>query len=188
MTTREEEKLRYDLCYKDPKYKMGPIRMRDAFNDIREIVKDYKPKTHVDISCGRGEVLDLMHEWGFDSIGTEVVDDLIATREDVIFAWSDDLPFEDNQFEFLTNCDAMEHYPPDLTIPALDEFFRVCSKVAYFTISNKPSANHWGEGDLHINKKPYDEWLQILSAYGEAKNRPYLRGNEISESFLVIKK
>jgi len=181
-----EEKPKYDKCYEDPAYKMGPYRFKDTMGDLSDIVKDHGPfVNHVDISCGRGEVIDHIKSLGIESQGTEIVDSLVESREDVQFSWSDELPFADNSIEFLTNCDAMEHYPPELTDKILDEFFRVCSKVAYLTISANKATKH--EMELHINIKPYNEWLNILSKYGTVTQRPYGRSNPVSEGYLVIK-
>ena len=182
-----DEKKKYDKCYEDPEYKMGPYRFDDTMNDISDIIKEYGPFTnHLDISCGRGEVIDYVKQLGINSQGTEVVDSLVDNRNDIQFAWSDELPFDDNSIEFITNCDAMEHYPPELTNKILDEFFRVCSKVLYISISNKRATKH--EMELHINIKSYDEWYKILSNYGTVIQRPYNRSNPTSEAYLVIKK
>lgn len=181
-----DEKLKYDNVYQDPNYKMGPQRKADAFADIKDIVKDHGPfENHLDVSCGRGEVIDHVRSLGINSQGTEVADALIENRNDVQFSWSDELPFEDNSIEFLTNCDAMEHYPPEITEKVLDEFFRVCSKVAYLTISNMKVTER--DQILHINIKSYDEWFDILSKYGTVKQCPFNRRNQISEAYLVIK-
>ena len=182
-----DEKKKYDDVYQDPNYKMGPQRKADAFADIKDIVRDYGPfVNHVDISCGRGEVIDHVKSLGIESQGTDIVDKIVESRADINFAWSDELPFDDNSIEFITNCDAMEHYPPELTNKILDEFFRVCSKVLYISISNKRATKH--EMELHINIKSYDEWYKILSNYGTVIQRPYNRSNPTSEAYLVIKK
>lgn len=187
MSEHLSEKAKYDYHYKNPNYKLGPHRYKTTTGDVNDIIKEYGPfKNHIDVSCGRGEIIDCVKAHGITSKGTEIVDDLVASREDIVFSWCDDLPFEDNEFDFLTNCDAMEHYPPEITIPTLDEFFRVCSRVAYFTISNKRATKN--DQELHINIKPYDEWFKILLEYGEVKQRPYGRTNSVSEAYLVIKK
>lgn len=184
--SKYDEKLKYDNVYQDPNYKMGPQRKADAFADIKDIVKNYGPfENHLDVSCGRGEVVDHVKSLGIKSQGTDIVDKLVESRSDVSFAWSDELPFEDNSIEFLTNCDAMEHYPPEITEKVLGEFFRVCSKVAYLTISNMKVTER--DQILHINIKPYDEWFELLSKYGNVIRSPYGRKNPISESYLVIK-
>ena len=162
--TKQKEKEKYEICYQDPEYKLGKYRYADTINDITDIINEHGPiHTHLDVSCGRGEVIDHVKSLGVNSSGTEIVDALVKNRSDVQFAWSDQLPFADNSVQFLTNTDAMEHYLPELTKPILDEFFRVCSHVAYFTISNKRATKH--EMELHINIKSYDEWQDILSKY-----------------------
>ena len=122
-----------------------------------------------------------MGEKVINSIGTEIVDSLLVPDK-ILFAWSNDLPFEDNSFDLLTNLDAMEHYLPEQTEEIIEEFCRVTKKYIYFAISNTNSF-HKGN-DLHINKKPYGEWFEILSKYGRVEWL-YKKDNVISENFIL---
>jgi len=183
MNKLEAEQHKYKICYKDPNYKLGPYRRDNTLDDITDIIAEYGPfEKHLDVSAGRGEVIDHVKQLGINSQGTEIVDDLLS--DDVQFAWSHELPFEDGEFDFLTNCDAMEHYLPEMTEQILDEFFRVLDGVAYFTISNRRATKH--EMELHINIKSYTEWETILSKYGRVTQNIYGRSNPTSVSFTVL--
>lgn len=175
------EKEKYDLSYTDPNYKMGQARKNSAKKCIDWVLDRTDIETHLDTSAGRGEVVDFMRSKNINSIGTEIVDSLLVPDK-ILFAWSNDLPFEDNSFDLLTNLDAMEHYLPEQTEEIIEEFCRVTKKYIYFAISNTNSF-HKGN-DLHINKKPYGEWFEILSKYGRVEWL-YKKDNVISENFIL---
>jgi len=175
------EKHKYDLAYKDPNYRMGVARRNSAEKCISWVLGKTNITSHLDTSAGRGEIVDFMRSKGIDSVGTDIVDDLLIPNK-IIFAWSNDLPFEDKSFDFLTNLDAMEHYLPEQTEEIIEEFCRVTKKYIYFAISNLNSF-HKGN-DLHINKKSYEEWFNLLSNYGSVEWL-YKRDNVISENFIL---
>jgi hypothetical protein len=177
------EQKKYEVCYLDPEYKLGPYRRDNTLDDITDLIAEYGPfERHIDISAGRGEVIDHVKKFNIHSQGTEIVEDLL--RDDIQFAWSHELPFKDGEFDFLTNCDAMEHYLPEMTEQILDEFFRVVEGVAYLTISNNRATKH--EMELHINIKSYIEWQTLLSKYGKVTPNIYGRNNPTSMSFTIL--
>ena len=176
------EQDKYVSAYTLPGYKMGPARKASAFKCIDHILKsDSTISTHLDVSAGRGETVKYIKSKGIQSIGTEIVPELL--NSDVVFGWSHDLPFENKSIDFITNLDAMEHYLPEQTNDILDELVRIAKKYIYFTISNNPS--HLPDGrDLHINIKTYPEWKEKLEEYGTVDwMNPH--ENRISESFLL---
>lgn len=181
MNSQIKEKEKYDLSYTDPSYKMGEGRKNSAKKCIDWILNKTEIKTHLDASAGRGEIVDFMRSKNIKSIGTDIVDSLLVPDK-IVFAWSNDLPFEDNSFDLLTNLDAMEHYLPEQTEEIIEEFCRVTKKYIYFAISNTNSF-HKGN-DLHINKKSYEEWFRILSNYGNVEWL-YKQDNRISENFIL---
>ncbi len=182
---RIKEKEKYDMCYVDPAYKLGPYRKADLLADVDDIIAEYGPfENHCDISAGRGELIEHVKSHNIVSQGTEIVDDLIT--DNVQFAWTHDLPFADEQFEFVTNCDAIEHYLPEDSDACISEIMRITKKMAYLTISNLPAYKNGV--NLHINIKPYEEWKRILLQYGEVRHIPYGRRNQVSQGYLVIKK
>jgi len=181
LNPNEIEKKKYEESYTDPAYKMGERRKESAIKVISHIRNIETISTHLDVSAGRGEMVDYMRSLGVQSIGTEIVESLLVPDK-ILFSWSNSLPFEDNSFDLLTNLDAMEHYLPEETEHIIQEFCRVTKKYVYFAISNLPSF-HKGN-DLHINRKPYAEWQEILSKYGEVTNI-YPKDNNISENFLL---
>lgn len=181
MNKQEIEKQKYEKSYQDKNYKMGDRRKATAIKIIRAVTSENTIETHLDVSAGRGEIVDYVLSLGIPSKGTEIVESLLIPGK-VEFAWANSLPYEDKSFDFLTNLDAMEHYLPEQTEEILEEFCRVTKKFIYFAISNKPSY-HAGN-NLHINMKTYDEWERVLSKYGKV-TRPLRNDNPISENFLL---
>jgi len=181
MNKQEIEQLKYKISYTDPAYKMGLARKRTAEKCIAFIEEKEKIFTHLDVSTGRGELIDSMRARGIESIGTEIVTDLLVEGE-VFFAWSNKLPFEDNSFDLVTNLDAMEHYLPEQTEEIIEELCRVSKRFIYFSISNIPSF-HKGN-NLHINIKEYKDWETLLSNYGKV-SWVFKNDNRISENFIL---
>lgn len=152
---RKVEQRKYRWAYsQQPNYKMGQKRMLDAVNDLRGIPAR---GSYLDVSCGRGEMLRHARHMGFlDVRGTEIVPDLID-GETVVKAWAHDLPFGDRSFEVVTMFDVIEHLIAGDDRLACEELARVASRHVLLTANNRPSFNKNGD-DLHINKRPYEEW------------------------------
>lgn len=182
MNKQEIEKQKYVKSYEDQNYRMGNSRKASAIKVIESVTSFLGTiESHLDVSAGRGEIVDYALSKGLQSKGTEIVESLLVPGK-IEFAWANSLPFEDKSFDLLTNLDAMEHYLPEQTEEIIEEFCRVTKKFIYFAISNKPSL-HLGN-DLHINIKTYEEWERVLSKYGKV-TRPFKNDNPISENFLL---
>jgi ubiquinone/menaquinone biosynthesis C-methylase UbiE len=179
MEKQEIERNKYIKSYTDPAYKMGSSRKASAIKVINTNIPSVN--THLDVSAGRGEIVDYMRDQGVESMGVEIVDSLLVPNK-IVFGWANNLPFEDNSFDLITNLDAMEHYLPEQTEQIVEEFCRVAKNYIYFAISNKPSY-HLGN-NLHINIKTYPAWEEFLSQYGTV-SRPFPQDNSISENFLL---
>ena len=152
----EREKRKYEKAYKLPGYKMGDARKNHALNVLRE----YKPGSLLDVGCGRGEMLDAAENMGFDVRGVEIVDDLIdGTR--VVRGKSTKIPFPTKSFDYLVCLDVIEHLLPEDTEDTFKEFARVAKKKILVCIANWSDTGHIGE-ELHINRKPYTEWDDLL--------------------------
>jgi len=181
MNPQEVEQHKYIESYQDPNYKMGLARKKSAEKCIQNIRARSKIESHLDVSTGRAEIVDYMRSLGISSMGTDIVEDLLIP-EKVVFAWSNDLPFEDKQFDLVTCLDAMEHYLPEQTEEIMKELCRVSKKYIYLAISNLPSV-HKGN-NLHINIKTYEKWEEYLSQFGNVE-WIYRKDNSISENFII---
>lgn len=149
------EHRKYANAYGAENYKMGKPRMQDAILDLTGItLRD----SYLDVSCGRGEMLDIASGMDFERIqGTEIVPDLISTRDNVEYAEVHNLPFDDNSFQVVSMFDVIEHVLQGDDRLACKEMQRVATNHILLTANNKNSFN--GKGDqLHINKREYEEW------------------------------
>lgn len=184
MNSLEKEQDKYNKCYERPGYKMGRARMETTKKCLDFIFsrKDSEIKTALDVSAGRGEMVDFLRDVGVHTIGTEIVDSLLV-EDKIVFAWSHALPFGDNSVDLVLNLDAMEHYLPEQTEEIIQEFCRVSKRWVYFAISNIPDKNQYGD-DLHINRRKYEDWYSLLGKYGDV-TWLYQGDNRISENFLL---
>jgi len=168
------EKWKYEKCYDLETYRMGPARLAYALNDIghfkaefpidTEVPEDESPTlaaTYLDVGCGRGETLIEARKRGLIAWGTELVDALIATDDNIIYGELEGLPFDDHTFDYVTCYDVLEHLIPGHEQVALDQLGRVCRKQLIISTNNRPS--HLPDGtDLHINKRDCSEWAQDI--------------------------
>ena len=157
----ETEQAKYRRAYQLSNYKMGGDRLRDAKNDLI-FAAEQGCWTHLDVGCGRGEMLDYGRELGMTSSGVEIVPALAANREDVIIGGASEIVelFGKETFDLVTCFDVLEHLPPGSEVPAIQAIRDVAIRCAVVTANNKPSMN--GGDNLHINIKPYDDWDSII--------------------------
>lgn len=163
---RRAERAKYERAYdQQPNYKMKGERREDARRDLADIAAGIEgDASYLDVSCGRGEMLDLAAELGFGRIqGTEIVPQLID-GERVIEAWAHQLPFADGEFDVVSMLDVIEHLLPGDDEAACRELGRVARKTVLITANNKPSFNRAGD-DLHINKRKYRVWHELFERW-----------------------
>ena len=154
---REREKYRWAYGHQ-PKYRMKGERRDDAVRDLQDVHFALEaPGSYLDVSCGRGEMLDEAERLGFARVmGTEIVDALIDGRR-VVHAWAHALPFDAGEFDVVSMFDVIEHLLPGDDEAACRELARVAKRAVLITANNKPSFNKAGQ-DLHINKRAYSAW------------------------------
>ena len=158
---RRFEQRKYHDAYQDPKYRMGPERRADAYQQLLA-VQQYEigqPWALYDVGCGRGEVLEDAAAMGFYPVrGLEP----LPMLRGCFVEWGEitDIPALANEWPAVTCFDVLEHLPPEDTTLALRELWRVASHVVLVSISNCRSV-HRGV-DLHPNIRSYDEWEQLL--------------------------
>ena len=158
---REDEIKKYVSAYRGEGYGMGDRRFRAAWT----ILDDLPCRGgYLDVGCGRGEMLDLADDLGFDPVqGTEVVPDLVTVDGKVVRATIDRLPFPDRSFDVVSCLDVIEHLVPGDDELGCREMARVASRFVVLTISN---VSHRFRGvELHVNRRPYDEWDRLLASW-----------------------
>ncbi|MPZ58443.1 MAG: methyltransferase domain-containing protein [Rhizobiales bacterium] len=152
---RAAEHAKYARAYGlNPDYRMGRSRMEDAVRDLSAL---RSRGSYLDVSCGRGEMLAHARRLGFAPVhGTEIVRELIDGTN-VVRAEVHALPFAGKSVDVVSMLDVIEHLLPGDDEAACRELDRVAHRHVLVTANNRPSFNKSGD-DLHINKRPYEEW------------------------------
>lgn len=155
---RRTEHAKYNRAYQAPNYRMGAARMQDALRDLEALPCR---GSYLDVGCGRGEMLEQAERLGFTLVrGTEVVAELLDHHR-VVYGEGHALPFADGSFDVVTLFDVIEHLVPGDDERVCREMARVARRHVLLTANNRPS--HLPDGtDLHINKRPYDEWDRLF--------------------------
>lgn len=157
---RKAEFVKYERAYNQPggKYRMSPPRRGDVASALAAL--PYRGSV-LDVGCGKQDLMDEAIRMGFDPVkGTEVVSYLID-NDKVVFATADKLPFADKSFDVVTFTDVIEHLVIGDEVLAIRELCRVARKAVFITANNARSFNYHGD-DLHINKRPYSEWRDLM--------------------------
>lgn len=159
---RRAEHEKYHRAYGlNPNYKMKSQRMADAVADLAALPRR---GSYLDVSCGRREMLRAAKKLGFGPRrGTEIVPDLID-GERVVYGEVHALPFPDKSFDVVTMFDVIEHLIPGDDWLACQEMARVARHHIVLTANNRPSFNR-AKDDLHINKRPYEEWDRLFKEW-----------------------
>lgn len=151
---RAAEHEKYHRAYMHEKYRMGGPRKADAQRDLKRIATR---GAYLDVGAGRGEMIDFAESIGFAPVhGVEIVPELID-GERVVRGEVHALPFPDKSFAVVTMFDVIEHLIPGDDEAACREMARVATGHILVSANNRPSFNKAGD-DLHINRRPYDEW------------------------------
>jgi len=183
MEARKAEHRKYRHTYaRQPNYKMGSKRMSDAVRDLTAIPSR---GTYVDVSCGRGEMLDHARKMGFTvSVGTEIVRELIDNKR-VFYGEVHQLPFRNKYADVVTMFDVIEHLLPGDDELACKELARIASKHVLLTANNRPSFSKAGD-DLHVNKRAYEEWDELFRSWFPG-SVTWIRGerNYVSEAWRI---
>jgi SAM-dependent methyltransferase len=180
---RVAEHGKYVRAYRHDNYRMKKERKADAVNDLSVLpVRG----SYLDVSCGRGEMLDAAAQLGFEVVrGTELVSSLID-GERVVFAEAHSLPFPDKSFEVVSLFDVIEHLIVGDDQIVCQEMRRVASRHILITANNRPSFNKDGD-DLHINKRPYPVWHALFRTWFSGASVIWIKGNRnyVSEAWRI---
>lgn len=158
---RQVELSKYRRAYRESGYRMQGQRLQDAIADLRQLPAR---GSYLDVSTGRGEMLVHARALGFDpTFGTECVPELMG-EPGVSYALAHELPFGADSIDVVTMFDVIEHLLPGDDQLACLELRRVARQHILISANNRRSFNRFGD-DLHINKRPYDEWERLLRTW-----------------------
>jgi SAM-dependent methyltransferase len=174
---RQSELAKYVEAYRATDYRMGSGRMDSAMRDIADFEGSL-----LDVGCGRGELLDIAEGFGLESKGVEVVPDLID-GERVMYGEAYALPFPDKSFDHVTMFDVMEHLLPEDAERTVRELARVARQTVTIAISNVSDVRHGVE--LHINRRPYEDWDRDLRRWVRGEWEWRAGRNHVSETWAL---
>lgn len=154
-STREKELAKYVTAYEHDDYGMTQER-RDGLDGL---IGELSGESYLDVSTGRGEVLELADKHGFKTVqGTETVPALLTER--VTRAILPHLPFEDRAFDVVSLIEVIEHLLPEDVRPALLELNRVARRHILLSAATMP---HWlGGVNLHPSARPEEDWEALF--------------------------
>ena len=161
---RRFERAKYEHVYAVlPHYEMGGLRQADAEADVRRAYAS-GARTYLDIGCGRGEMLDFAEALGFETVqGVEIVPELCLDARVTQSFISDMGPrFDDGAVDLATSFDVLEHLIAGDDEILITELGRIARHHIVLTANNHRSFDATTGADLHINKRPYDEWDAMI--------------------------
>lgn len=164
-TSRERELAKYREAYQHDDYGMSEGR-REALD---EVLKDIRGESWLDVSTGRGELMELARKHGFTDVhGTETVPELI--RENMTLAVLPNLPFSSKVSDVVSLIEVIEHLLPDDIRPALLELDRIATRHILISAAVFP---HWYGGvNMHPSARPEEEWDALFrEVWGDRVHR-----------------
>ena len=182
---RRTEIDKYTRAYKSPHYGMGKMRMTYA----KQIVDTFEaPGSYLDVGCGRGEMMEYAMSRGLCVTGVDpalVLSRPLKIQTRIVTDKATDLRFFDNEFDYSTMFDVLEHLLPLDDIAALYELRRVTAKTVVVTANNDHSTSIFGD-ELHINRRPYTDWDRLIRKVFVGDKVTWLpRGMNISETWRI---
>lgn len=130
---------------------------KDKLNHFIKIIKEYKPKSVLDVGCGNGYLVSELLKEGIYAIGMDF-STYAGKKIPHNFVSADALqkfPFEDKSFDVVFSSDFFEHIPEEKIDDVLAEMRRVGRNIVAF-ICYKP------EPPFHLTVRRYDWWKKKL--------------------------
>lgn len=121
---------------------------------LKRFYPDFRGKKILELGCGRGDFLLECHKEGLDVVGIDINPEYIKISEEkikengfkphIILAKGEELPFEDNYFDFVNCVEVLEHTQNPEKV--LSEIYRVLNSDgrAFITVHNR-----FGAKDAH---------------------------------------
>jgi ubiquinone/menaquinone biosynthesis C-methylase UbiE len=179
---RTAEQQKYLRAYQRPNYRMKLERMTDAVQALADLPRR---GAYLDISCGHGEMLEQAERLHFHPVqGTEIVDSLIDGAR-VVYGECHSLPFPEKSFDVVSLYDVIEHLIPPDDEAVCREMARIARHHVMITANNKSSLQKNGD-ELHVNRRPYEEWDALFRIWFDGAEVKRLQAHEyISEPWRV---
>lgn len=178
---RQSEHAKYVRSYQLANYRMGAARKSHATKTLESLPTR---GVYLDVGAGRGEMLLIAEGIGFSPVlGVEVVD-YLADGERVLQGQAHSLPVEGKSVDVASMFDVIEHLVPGDDALACRELQRVARKHILVTANNTSSKNGFGD-ELHINRRPYQEWDALFREWFSGQVTWLPKGTNISETWRI---
>lgn len=121
----------------------------------------------LDVGCGTGRWIRRYRELGFSPVGVDATFEMLrvarvrGTRDPLILALADCLPFADSQFDAVSDITVVQHIPYELQTKALREMVRVLRPGGRLILLELVR----GSGP-HIFTRPPWDWISTVESCG----------------------
>jgi SAM-dependent methyltransferase len=110
----------------------------------KHVLKHHTFTKGLDVGCGRANGVQYARQQGYDVYGCDISSAAVKCwKERRVNKYcrvcpADNMPYKDNEFDFVLCSEVMEHIPEENTVKTLKEIFRVGSDKFFFTIALTP--------------------------------------------------
>lgn len=169
---RDHERQKYETIYSDERYRRyGTLNHGSA---ALEWLLAQKPLSVCDVGTGRGQFPRTLKEAGVPfviGIDFALPKGLDDEGPGLRFrrAPAHSLPLLDDEVEWLTSFDTLEHLVPGEVEEVLTEFKRVASKGWLFSVAYRPSKILVNGENLHPTVKPEEWWVETIERISGSK-------------------
>jgi hypothetical protein len=170
LTLKDLEKLYSDVVLKQEFY--GNAYADDwqphPFEDLADIlVNTFECKTHMDIGCGKGLLVEAMRKRGVKSFGIDFSEGLINQSSSSIRKylsvessekWTE--KEDQNQYDLITYTEVLEHIPINILCEMFNNFCNVYNGKIFLTIPSYGIDSNFKTGII-VNDQPL-QWLRDM--------------------------
>lgn len=160
--------------FKDSKdFQLKPERVEIFIKKIRE----YNPKSVLDVGCGLGALVNKLNEIGIPAIGTDFATDLKehywGKANHFKIADATNLPFEDQSFDLVFSSDFFEHIDEDNIDKVANEMKRVGRRVVAYVADDCGKKLNQHQRMYHLTHKDLDWWKEKLQGIEVYSSQPW---------------
>lgn len=165
--TIESELEKYDAAYTQDEYRSKKHAVHNRWALLRGVEKG----SYLDVSCGRGETVDLARRIGFTARGTEFTKALVSEERGIQWAHLPELEGVEPA-DYVSCYEILEHLVPQDVLPALNRLVDLATKRLWITTNDRQARAVFPDGiyNLHLSRLPLRWWWNVLDRIGKERN------------------